>query len=138
MRPSQYWYRFLLLFLRDPVLTRVPWIPSFEIVGTLGKLVSEAGKLTHYKLSVSSTDQINGRNSSAGNKTEVIDIDTETVEQDGSVGAGLGGNQHAKVMENFSQYILGQADELISPGIEGIHGVELGNSMILSGLCASY
>lgn len=106
-----------------------PGTNRFEVVGTLGKLVSEGGKLTHYKLSISSTDQINGEE---GAKTEVIDIDTDAEVNDGSVGAGLGGNQHAKVMENFCQYIAGDASELISPGVEGINGVELGNAMILS------
>ena len=38
-------------------------------------------------------------------------------------------------MENFCQRILGGAAvQLISPGVEGIHGVELGNAMVLSGL----
>ena len=108
-----------------------PGTNRLEVVGTLGKLISEGGKLTHYKMSVSSTQQIETNESS---KTEVIDIDTDSSEVDGSVGAGLGGNQHAKVMENFCQYINGDDDQLISPGVEGINGVELGNSMILSGL----
>ena len=99
-----------------------PGTNRFEMVGTKGKLISEGGKLTHYSMSVSSTEQIK---TNAPSKTETIDIDIESVqEQDGSVGAGLGGNQHAKVMENFCQYILGDVDELISPGVEGINGVE--------------
>ena len=98
-----------------------PGTNRFEVVGTLGKLVSEGGKLTHYKMSVSATEQIR---TSAKNTTEVIEIDTDTVAHDGSIGAGLGGNQHAKVMENFCQNINGDAHELISPGVEGINGVE--------------
>ena len=52
----------------------------------------------------------------------------------GSVEAGLGGNQHAKIMQNFCMAILDPAVTLISPGTDGMNGVELANSMVLSGL----
>jgi hypothetical protein len=104
------------------------------VVGELGKLVSEAGKLTFTRNRLSSSAAIRGEGAVGPAEVLAVDVDEEGVVEH-LPGAGAGGSQHAKVMENFCQRILGGPSvELISPGIEGIHGVELGNAMILSGL----
>lgn len=42
--------------------------------------------------------------------------------------------EHRTITQNFVNVILGKEDELIAPAVEGIHGLELGNAMLLSGL----
>ncbi len=42
--------------------------------------------------------------------------------------------QHQTITTNFVTVILGREDKLIAPAVEGIHGLELGNAMLLSGL----
>lgn len=42
--------------------------------------------------------------------------------------------QHQSITVNFINYILGKDDTLLAPAVEGIHGLELGNAMLYSGL----
>jgi predicted dehydrogenase len=42
--------------------------------------------------------------------------------------------QHQSVTVNFINVILGRDDTLLAPAVEGIHGLELGNAMLYSGL----
>ncbi|MEM9252828.1 MAG: Gfo/Idh/MocA family oxidoreductase [Planctomycetota bacterium] len=42
--------------------------------------------------------------------------------------------QHQSITVNFVNYILGKDDTLLAPAVEGIHGLELGNAMLYSGL----
>jgi len=41
------------------------------------------------------------------------------------------GGQHLEIMQNFAEAIL-EGKDLIAPGVEGIHSVELANAMLLS------
>lgn len=42
--------------------------------------------------------------------------------------------EHKAVTRNFINYILGRDKELFAPAVEGIHGLELGNAILMSGL----
>ncbi len=46
------------------------------------------------------------------------------------------GSEHSRVIQNFVQTVArgGTQDDLIAPGTEMIHGLELGNAMLMSGL----
>ena len=96
------------------------------MVGTKGKLVSEGDELIFTETSIASDAAIRGEGE-LESKTYPIDVGDENAgEVTGSVEAGLGGNQHAKVMQNFCMAILDPEVTLISPGTDGINGVELG------------
>ncbi|MEO0588240.1 MAG: Gfo/Idh/MocA family oxidoreductase [Planctomycetota bacterium] len=45
--------------------------------------------------------------------------------------------EHQAVTTNFVNYLLGKDDTLLAPATEGIHGLELGNAMLYSGLNGS-
>jgi predicted dehydrogenase len=47
-----------------------------------------------------------------------------------------GGNnpEHRGITQNFVDVILGREEKLIAEGVEGIHGLELGNAMLMSGV----
>ena len=53
------------------------------------------------------------------------EFETITIPTDGK------GGQHLEILSNFAAAIRGEA-ELIGPGVEGIHGVELANAMLYS------
>ncbi len=42
--------------------------------------------------------------------------------------------EHRTITQNFVNVILGKDQKLIAPAVEGVHGLELGNAMLLSGL----
>lgn len=42
--------------------------------------------------------------------------------------------EHQGITQNFVNVILGREEKLIAEGTEGIHGLELGNAMLMSGL----
>ncbi|MFV0504286.1 MAG: Gfo/Idh/MocA family protein [Lachnospirales bacterium] len=62
----------------------------------------------------------------SGNSAEGGLFDVEEIENTD----GWGG-QHKEVIENFAQHIL-NGTELLAQGVEGIHGVNLANAMLLS------
>jgi predicted dehydrogenase len=99
-----------------------PGTNRFEVSGTKGKLLAEAGKLTWYKNEISSAEQI--RTSDNGfmpPKCEIIEVETD------------GQNpQHAGIINNFAAAILGIEEQFVQ-GVEGINGVELMNAIELSG-----
>ena len=99
-----------------------PGTNRFEVSGTKGKLLAEAGKLMWYQNEISSAEQI--RNCDHGflpPKCEVIEVETD------------GKNpQHAGIINNFANAILGIEEQFVQ-GVEGINGVELMNAMELSG-----
>ena len=51
-----------------------------------------------------------------------------------SIKVGGGSPGHKEITRNFVATILGHDKELIAPAVEGIHGLEFGNAMLLSGL----
>ena len=99
-----------------------PGTNRFEVSGTKGKLLCEGDKLLWYK---NETDSLAHSKEAVGGfdrpKMEVIDVVT-----DGK------NSQHAGIINNFTNAILG-LEELFVEGIEGIHGVELMNTIEYSG-----
>ena len=99
-----------------------PGTNRFEVSGTKGKLLAEAGTLKWYKNEISSAEQIRTcENGFMPPKCEVIEVETD------------GENpQHAGIINNFAKAILGMEEQFVQ-GIEGINGVELMNAIELSG-----
>jgi predicted dehydrogenase len=93
----------------------------FAVMGDLGKLVCENGKLTHYKLKVSE------RKFNRENKIMFGAPEYEVIELDVSGDAGM----HAGVMAAFVKKIQGKG-KLYAEGEEGINGLMLSNAMHLS------
>jgi predicted dehydrogenase len=100
-----------------------PGANRFEIVGTRGKLVLEADKLS---LTRNEVDMLEfSRTAKVGfAKPEVWNIE---------IPIGAAPNPHATLMQNFVNAIL-DSEPLIAPGAEGIHSVELANVMLYSSL----
>jgi len=100
-----------------------PGTNRLEIVGDLGKVVYESGKILHTitEVSVQEVNRTSPQSfASVANSVSEIEVD------------GHGG-QHREVLQNFVNAIkFGEA--LIAPAVEGIHSVELANAMIYSGL----
>lgn len=101
-----------------------PGTDRLEIAGDLGKLVVERGNIidvvkNHMPTSVFSktTDKMFGKPGT----------DRVTYEPTGA------GENHQAVTENFIAAILDGSD-LIAPGEEGIHSLELGNAILMSGI----
>ena len=99
-----------------------PGTNRFEVSGTKGKLLAEAGKLMWYKNEVSSAEQIrNSENGFLPPKCEIVEVETD------------GRNpQHSGIINNFANAILGIEEQFVQ-GVEGINGVELMNAIELSG-----
>lgn len=99
-----------------------PGTNRLEIVGTLGKLVCENGKLIHYKNAQDSKEFIDTYQKAFGKpQFETIELNPE----------GASTNHHG-ICQNFTNAILG-LEELFVSGEEGIKGVELMNAIELSG-----
>jgi len=100
-----------------------PGTNRFEIVGTRGKLLLEADKLT---LTRNESDMLEfSRTCKVGfAKPEVWNVE---------IPFGAAANPHATLMQNFVNAIL-DGEPLIAPGEEGIHSVELANVMLYSSL----
>jgi len=100
-----------------------PGTNRFEIVGTHGKLLLEADKLTLVR---NEADMIEfSKNAKLGfGKPEVWNIE---------IPFGEAPNPHAVLMQNFVNAIL-DGEPLIAPGAEGIHSVELANVILYSSL----
>lgn len=98
-----------------------PGTNRFEVTGEKGKLIYDSGKLTFYKNEVASSEWIKTNKTNFEKpKCEVIELHPE--------GENL---QHAGILINFADAVMGK-DELYSPAKEGIKGVTLANSMLLS------
>src|SRR5512136_2052012 len=100
-----------------------PGTNRFEIVGTRGKLLLEADKLT---LTRNESDMLEfSRTCKVGfAKPEVWNVE---------IPFGAAANPHATLMQNFVNAIL-DGEPLIAPGAEGIHSVELANALLYSSL----
>ncbi len=100
-----------------------PGTNRFEIVGTRGKLLLEADKLTLVR---NETDMIEfSRTAKLGFiKPEVWNVE---------IPIGASPNCHAVLMQNFVNAIL-DGEPLIAPGEEGMHSVELANVILYSSL----
>ncbi len=98
-----------------------PGTNRFEIIGDMGKLVCENEKLTYYKLEMSEREFCKSWKDGFGEPNhEVIEVETD------------GKNpQHIGILNNFANAILG-IEPLFVNGLEGIRGVQLMDSMLLS------
>ena len=100
-----------------------PGANRFEIVGTLGTLVLENGKLMFTR---NAADMIEFSRTA---KTGFTKPDSTTEELPFTNAAA----PHAALMQNFVNAIL-DGEPLIAPGADGIHSVELANVMVFSSL----
>ncbi|MCX6930164.1 MAG: Gfo/Idh/MocA family oxidoreductase [Verrucomicrobia bacterium] len=100
-----------------------PGTNRFEIVGSRGKVVLEAEKLTFTR---NESDMLEfSRTAKLGfAKPEVWNV---------SIPFDNAANSHATLMQNFVNAIL-DGEPLIAPGEEGIHSVELANVILYSSL----
>lgn len=98
-----------------------PGTNRLEIVGDRGKLVYENGKITFTRTESSVKETlVTTKDSFPSMPTWNCEIPVN----------GYGG-QHIEVINNFVDAILDGKD-LIAPGVEGIHSVELANAMLYS------
>jgi predicted dehydrogenase len=98
-----------------------PGTNRFEITGTKGRLVCEGGKLIFDKLEVDEREHCKTAKGFAAPECE-RGIEVET---DGK------NDQHVGIMNNFANAILGLEPQFVQ-GVEGINGVQLMDSMMLS------
>jgi len=102
-----------------------PGTNRFEILGDLGKLVCEGGKLMHTKLEISE------REFNRTNKEMFASPKSTTMELDcpGDAGHVVA---HMGILNNFIDAIS-KGEKLIAPGEEGINGLTISNAIHLSG-----
>jgi predicted dehydrogenase len=99
----------------------VPGTNRLEILGDKGKLVCDKNDLTYYRLETPEREFNRTYKGGFGEpKSELIKVET-----DGK------NDQHVGIMNNFTKAILGK-EELFVNGVEGLHGVELMDAMLLS------
>jgi len=101
-----------------------PGTNRLEIVGEMGKLIFEDGRLKFFRTRSSMLDYIESSEEPFGTvETWEIDIPYEKTEESG----------HSTVIENFASCIL-NSGEPVARAEEGIHSVAMANAMILSSL----
>ncbi len=98
-----------------------PGANRLEVVGDLGTVVIEHGKVTWRKCETSVSEH--SRTSSKG--FEKPSTETVPVIIEGT------GEQHTGIMKNFAAAIL-HGEPLLAPAVEGKASVELGNTMLYS------
>jgi predicted dehydrogenase len=94
-----------------------------EIIGTRGKLVIEAERITFVRNRIPMDEFIRT------SEDRFTKPECWTMEVPPASGVGL----HGEITQNFVNAILSK-EPLISPGEEGLNSLALGNAMILSGL----
>ena len=100
-----------------------PGVNRLEIVGENGTLIFDDGKIILKQLPVNSIEYL--KTSPERFKAPSPDVH--------EIKAGGSGGEHKLITENFVKSIL-DGDALIATGEEGIHGLELGNAMLMSGI----
>jgi predicted dehydrogenase len=100
-----------------------PGTNRLEVVGDRGKVVIENDEFRFIRNEVP-TPEHSAKVQSGFNKPPVWNIE---------IPSGGGGEQHLGILKNFAKAV-NDGEELIANAAEGIHSVELGNAMILSGL----
>lgn len=102
-----------------------PGVNRLEIAGDNGTLIAEDGKLRFLENSVGCREfnQTSPERFATPQRTEyLIDPPKDRC------------GEHEAVTRNFINVILGKEKKLVAQGTEGIHGLELGNAMLMSGL----
>ncbi|MDD5704742.1 MAG: Gfo/Idh/MocA family oxidoreductase [Kiritimatiellae bacterium] len=100
-----------------------PGVNRFEIAGEFGRLLAEDGKLTFQRNRVSSAKRIR-ESKELSDKPECWKIDLTP--------SGTPESGHVQIIQNWVDAIV-SGQELISPGTDGIHSLEMSNAMLLSG-----
>lgn len=101
-----------------------PGTNRLEISGDLGKIVVENDKITYTKLLSPEREYcFSSTESFKGPESEVVDLD---IKRDP---AKL--YEHAGITQNFTNAIL-HGEQLLSPGLEGINGLQISNAVYLS------
>jgi len=100
-----------------------PGTNRLEVVGERGKVVIENDVFTFTRNEVPMSE-FSATTESGFEKPPVWNID---------IPSQGGGEQHAGILKNFANAFL-KGEDLIARAEEGIHSVELGNAMLLSGL----
>ena len=98
-----------------------PGTNRLEITGDRGKLVMEGGNLTFHRTRVGERE-FNRTHTGGFGGPEVWKCD---------IRAGRSGGAHVGIMKNWISAIQ-NGTKLLSPGEEGIRGLQLGNAMLLS------
>jgi len=104
-------------------VNEVPGVNRMEICGEKGKILLEGRTLSFYEVEegiqayCDGTDQMWGAPASAKKRVSLKSRQTG----------------HAAIIRNTARAIL-YGEELLSPGREGLHSLELANAMILSGI----
>jgi predicted dehydrogenase len=101
-----------------------PGTNRLEIAGDRGKIVAEAGKLTFTRTrkGVRETRETS-KEMFANPETWTIDVPLPASPAE----------PHKLITENFVRAVL-KDEPLISPGAEGVRGLEIGNAMLMAGL----
>jgi predicted dehydrogenase len=102
-----------------------PGTSLFEICGDRGKLMLQNGKLYFHRTRVS-VDEFTQTATGGFDKPETWEIEVP-LNRPNPLG------EHQVITQNFVNHVLFQ-EPLISPGSEGIKGLEIGNALLMSGL----
>lgn len=100
-----------------------PGTNRLEVAAERGRVVIEGGKIS-WTRNVQETTAYSRTTTQSFGRPETWNVEIPV--------HGNGG-QHVTILQNFIDVIL-DGGTLMAPGVEGIHSVELGNSMILSSL----
>jgi predicted dehydrogenase len=102
-----------------------PGTNRLEIAGDRGRIVAEGGKL-HFRRTRNSVSETNLTSKAAFATMETWDCEIPVPPPGGNEG-------HKVITNNFIRGIL-KDEPLISPGVEGVRGLELGNAMLMAGI----
>lgn len=107
-----------------------PGINRLEIVGDKGTIISDGHRgesLTFFR----TTEPVSSFCMNTKDRFGTVSATEITIKP-----ASAPGSEHERVTRNFVQTLIagGTQDDLIAPGTEMIHGLELGNAMLMSGL----
>lgn len=101
-----------------------PGTNRLEIAGDRGKLVAEGGKLL-FRRTRRSVDEINRTSEKSFINVETWDIDVP-VDRNKPEG-------HKVIIQNFTAAVL-RNEPLLTPGVDGLKALELGNAMLMAGI----
>jgi len=102
-----------------------PGANRFEVVGTKGTVIVDGNEPVKFIKLAEPTDQHIKTCDQGFRQPPRTTITMASNEKDPG---------HAGIMSNFANVILGKEDKLIAPAAEGIHGLELSNAIIQSGI----
>lgn len=100
-----------------------PGANRLEITGENGRLVYEGGRLTFVRNEIPMTE-FSRTTPESFSRPPVWNVEIPLQQK---------GEQHLGIMKNFTNAVL-DGEKLIAPAAEGIHSVELGNSILLSSM----